>query len=177
MMDSSSSSSLTSATANTGRDAELLVDSHATHSSAVQLDLPVMDDDDNIELTIDDLSSPSAKNIAGDVGDCSPNEKGTMAAPGDGDGGGKPGKSESPKEEVQVNLVAFKELFRFASRTDRVVLCIAAASSIGNGLSFPLWAIIFGTFSLCVSKCSVCFASPYPSILFSSLHPPPYIEI
>ncbi|GFO46396.1 ATP-binding cassette sub-family b member 1 [Plakobranchus ocellatus] len=54
----------------------------------------------------------------------------------DGDGEDEKGKTKAPK-------VGLLELFRFADRTDIVLVCLAALCSIIHGVSYPVMVMLF----------------------------------
>ncbi|KAK4847319.1 hypothetical protein QYF36_011543 [Acer negundo] len=57
--------------------------------------------------------------------------------------GDKP-ESEKSKENKKINTVPFHKLFTFADATYVALMIIGTIGALGNGVSMPLMAIIFG---------------------------------
>ncbi|KAK0581681.1 hypothetical protein LWI29_016795 [Acer saccharum] len=53
-------------------------------------------------------------------------------------------ESEKSKENEKINTVPFYKLFTFADTTDVALMIIGTIGALGNGVSMPLMAIIFG---------------------------------
>ncbi|KAK4848151.1 hypothetical protein QYF36_009814 [Acer negundo] len=53
-------------------------------------------------------------------------------------------ESEKSKENEKINTVPFHKLFTFADATDVALMIIGTIGALGNGVSMPLMAIIFG---------------------------------
>ncbi|TXG63202.1 hypothetical protein EZV62_010196 [Acer yangbiense] len=53
-------------------------------------------------------------------------------------------ESEKSKENEKINTVPFHKLFTFADTTDVALMIIGTIGALGNGVSMPLMAIIFG---------------------------------
>lgn len=41
-------------------------------------------------------------------------------------------------------MVPYRELFRYATTQDKILIVIGTISSLGNGVSMPMFAVIFG---------------------------------
>lgn len=41
-------------------------------------------------------------------------------------------------------MVPYKELFRYATTNDKVLILVGIISSLGNGVTMPLFSVIFG---------------------------------
>ncbi|KAI9181852.1 hypothetical protein LWI28_019303 [Acer negundo] len=57
---------------------------------------------------------------------------------------GEQPESEKSKENKKINTVPFHKLFTFADATDFALMIIGTIGALGNGVSMPLMAIIFG---------------------------------
>ncbi|KAK4848635.1 hypothetical protein QYF36_015407 [Acer negundo] len=57
---------------------------------------------------------------------------------------GEQPESEKSKENKKINTVPFHKLFTFADATDVALMIIGTIGALGNGVSMPLMAIIFG---------------------------------
>ncbi|KAK3194404.1 hypothetical protein Dsin_025714 [Dipteronia sinensis] len=57
---------------------------------------------------------------------------------------GDQAEPEKSKENEKINTVPFHKLFTFADATDIALMIIGTIGALGNGISMPLMAIIFG---------------------------------
>lgn len=56
-------------------------------------------------------------------------------------------KNEGNKGEEVKPIIPFYKLFSFADRIDIILIIIGTIGAIGNGISIPLFAVLFGNFA------------------------------
>lgn len=54
--------------------------------------------------------------------------------------------ADQPKETlVATKMVPYKELYRYATVSDKILIVIGALASAANGVVMPLFSVIFGS--------------------------------
>lgn len=55
--------------------------------------------------------------------------------------------TSNPSIEKKNDRVSFLQLFRWASRTDKILMAIAATAALFNGVCLPISVVLFGDFA------------------------------
>ncbi|KAK2649812.1 hypothetical protein Ddye_017301 [Dipteronia dyeriana] len=82
--------------------------------------------------------------ILSSILDETPNHKSQEAEKDSNMSGGGQKESDQSKTNEKTNTVPFQKLFTFADSTDVALMIIGTIGALGNGLSMPLAALIFG---------------------------------